>query len=247
MSLKLTILIVFFCGLILVAIARAVKKRGIKINSVGAIGKGMGKWFEDENTKYFFPAITPILVYAIVLVSFYILLPDLWQKYWERQEFFWISQVYLVVMVALGKLEGFWLKWMPRILFSVILFTYIQKEWPKPEETTGDVVAETTDVRQDSNTNVRTVKIVAHPDKWVKVNIPSGYDWQFDSNPAYGLENIKTLIAVRINGDERTVKRSGMLQDGSISNAFFERQASYVEFKSEDKNSAYLLVHITRK
>lgn len=91
------------------------------------------KWFNDNILPLFFPIITPILVYTAILVSFSILLPDLWQKYWTRQEFFWISQVYLVVMVALGRLQGFWLKWMPRILFSLILFLYIQKEWPKPK------------------------------------------------------------------------------------------------------------------
>lgn len=204
------------------------------------------KWF-NNTTQPLFPVVVPILAYIVVLVSFSILLPDLWQKYWGRQEFFWISQVYLVVMVILGRLEGFWLKWMPRILFSVILFLYVLEEWPKPKNN-SNIVAKTdiTTTRGDPNTNVRTVEVVTCPDKWVKVKIPSGYDWQFDSDPAYGLENVKTLVAVRINGDEKSIKYSGMLH-GLMSNAFFEKQASYVEFKSEDKNAAYLLMHLRKK
>lgn len=207
------------------------------------------EWFKNKKGGgVLLSAITPLLVYIAILVSFSILLPDLWQKYWGRQEFFWISIAFLITIAMVGKSKGFWLKFIPTVIFGLILFLYVKGEWPKPDENGNDsnIVAET-DATAHGSTNVRTVKIVAHPDKWVKVQIPCGRDWQFDSNPAYGLENTKTLVAVRINGDERTIKRSGMLQDGSMSNAFFEKQASYVEFKSEDKNSAYLLVHLTKK
>lgn len=169
-------------------------------------------WFKNGNIKSFFPIITPILAYIAVLVSFSILLPDLWQKYWIRQEFFWISQVYLVAMVMLGRLEGFWLKWMPRIVFSVILFAYIQKEWPKPEETTGDVVAETA-VRPLSN----ILDVVAPTNKWsAKIHSKEGFQMWVNQNPTLGQKNIDSLMAIRLNEDDKFVSFQGYDKDGNV-------------------------------
>ena len=78
--------------------------------------------------------LLPMCIYTIILISFSILLPDLWGKYWGNQEFFWISQVYLGAMIALKWVNIASVRFVLRVAFSVIIAVYLYDKMPHQEK-----------------------------------------------------------------------------------------------------------------
>jgi len=76
-----------------------------------------------------------VCIYIALLISFSILLPDLWGKYWGDKEFFWVSQVYVVAMIAIRRLDVASIRFVLRVAFSVIIVLYLYgKMSPAPTE-----------------------------------------------------------------------------------------------------------------
>src|SRR3989338_3166361 len=69
--------------------------------------------------------LLPMCIYITILISFSILLPDLWRKYWDNKEFFWVSQAYLGTMIVLRYVGISSIRWVLRIVFSIIIITYL--------------------------------------------------------------------------------------------------------------------------
>ena len=78
--------------------------------------------------------LLPMCIYIALLVSFSILLPDLWGKYWGDKEFFWVSQVYIVAMIAIRRLDVAIIRFMLRGAFSVIIALYLYGKMPETTE-----------------------------------------------------------------------------------------------------------------
>src|SRR3990167_10183207 len=75
--------------------------------------------------------LLPMCIYITILISFSILLPDLWGKYWGDKEFFWVSQVYIVAMIAIRRLDVASIKFVLRGAFSVIIALYLYGKMPE--------------------------------------------------------------------------------------------------------------------
>src|SRR3989338_7666278 len=78
--------------------------------------------------------LLPMCIYITILISFSILLPDLWRKYWDNQEFFWVSQAYLGTMIVLRYVGISSIRWVLRIVFSIIIITYLYGKMPETTE-----------------------------------------------------------------------------------------------------------------
>ena len=78
--------------------------------------------------------LLPMCIYIALLVSFSILLPDLWGKYWGDKEFFWVSQVYIVAMIAIRRLDVASIRFVLRGAFSVIIALYLYGKMPETTE-----------------------------------------------------------------------------------------------------------------
>src|SRR3989338_1113972 len=78
--------------------------------------------------------LLPICIYITILISFSILLPDLWGKYWGDKEFFWVSQVYIVAMIAIRRLDVASIRFVLRVAFSVIIALYLYGKMPETTE-----------------------------------------------------------------------------------------------------------------
>jgi len=75
--------------------------------------------------------LLPMCIYITILISFSILLPDLWGKYWGDKEFFWVSQVYIVAMIAIRRLDVASIRFVLRGAFSVIIALYLYGKMPE--------------------------------------------------------------------------------------------------------------------
>ena len=196
------------------------------------------------------PVILPAIVYVAILISFAILLPDIWTKYWGHQNFFWISQVYLIAIIALSHLNNWFAKFALGIAFTVILVVYgIGKI---PEDPPAGTIKESSFGQPQQTTGVvRFVKIFAPAGReaWSKrIQIPDGYDCIVENDPAYGLENMDIPLAMMSNDDESTIIRERILTDGSTTSVMRKDiVAEFVRVKSDGNKDAYAVARFIRK
>jgi len=80
--------------------------------------------------------LLPMCIYTIILISFSILLPDLWGKYWGNKEFFWVSQVFLATIVALKWVKSASTKILMMVAFLAIIVIYLYGKMPEKKYST---------------------------------------------------------------------------------------------------------------
>ena len=124
-------LITFFIILIIFIIIRIIGTKKLNFNKFKLpLNVGGGNSLQKYQT-----ILIGGILYIALLVSFSILLPDLWGKYWGDKEFFWVSQVYVVAMIAIRRLDVASIRFVLRVAFSVIIVLYLYgKMSPAPTE-----------------------------------------------------------------------------------------------------------------
>src|SRR3989338_9711768 len=120
-------LITFFIILIIFIIIRIIGTKKLNFNKFKLpLNVGGGNSLQKYQT-----ILIGGILYIALLVSFSILLPDLWGKYWGDKEFFWVSQVYVVAMIAIRRLDVASIRFVLRVAFSVIIALYLYGKMPE--------------------------------------------------------------------------------------------------------------------
>ena len=123
-------LITFFIILIIFIIIRIIRTKKLNFNKFKLpLNVGGGNSLQKYQT-----ILIGGILYIALLVSFSILLPDLWGKYWGDKEFFWVSQVYIVAMIAIRRLDVASIRFVLRGAFSVIIALYLYGKMPETTE-----------------------------------------------------------------------------------------------------------------
>ena len=75
------------------------------------------------------------------------------------------------------------------------------------------------------------------------------YDWSWEQDPAYGLRNVRGLVEVRANGDNRLVRKEGRLPSGDVVGAHFPEDLTVtsIEFRSLEVFAVCMKVVFMRK
>lgn len=235
MSEKYIVLIVL--GLIaLVLIVKLIKQSSFKLKiGNGELG-GVKKWCKDNRKKILIGGFS----YLALLVTFAILLPDKWAMYWGHQDFFWITQVYIAIMIATIWLDIWSVKWFLRIAFTVILAVYGIGKIPEgpPKGTGTEVVMQQTTI---------TRSIVAYPGKWTAVHVDKHYNGRWFKDGSREFENLKRLVKVRFNG--KSVESESMTPEGNIIEVNYKSGETIrlIEFQSLGTEPVYIIVEFIKK
>ena len=123
-------LITFFIILIIFIIIRIIRTKKLNFNKFKLpLNVGGGNSLQKYQT-----ILIGGILYIALLVSFSILLPDLWGKYWGDKEFFWVSQVYIVAMISIKWINIASVRFVLRVAFSVIIALYLYGKMPETTE-----------------------------------------------------------------------------------------------------------------
>ena len=160
--------------------------------------------FSEDNGagKNSLPIFIIICIYIVINIAFARLHPVWFARYWHRTEFFIICQFYVGAIVALMlfKFNGF-VKFVLGLVFTIILFTYVKSEWPKPKKDPGGDKVVTTQ-RMRNYTESRRILAPANG-MWSEIiEIPYGYNFNCETDPTYGRNNLNKLIAVLVNDNK---------------------------------------------
>lgn len=242
--------VIFFGIIIIIIIAKLIKQRRLKIkiestnNRLDKIKKSFEK---NRNT-----ILIGVFSYIALFVSFAILLPEKWEAYWSRQDFFWISQVYIGMMIALRWFYIRSMAWVFRIAFTIIILLYIIAEFPLPSTTDTIHQISYTQTEKEKGSVVKIIdtpelvryKVKAVWGESVKIGTPTGFKFiEHKWDPDYDeIGNNGRLYLVRINESE--IATEGLL-DGKMTLASFSSPVRRIEFKSlcvlSDKNGRPIL------
>lgn len=222
-----------------------------------ALKTKVNEWW-TENKGVLRTASIGVISLIVTEAAIAVLIPDLWEKLWRHQDFFWMGHVCLGIMVALQWFDNWSVRWGLRVAMILILITHVGKETLKAKDDGGGKNDPPPVVQIEEKGSI--VKILDTPEKvrfkiklvrnkgviirgtgsyrkWVRY-----YDPDYDS-----LGNRDRLYKMITNesSDPDMVKREGLLPNGTRVSPTWNKPVRNLEFFSDcihlDKNGIPLL------